>query len=437
MTPFVVIELNDWELSVYTQGSLAVRMPGFALVEPKLLILGEDAMLEHRRSPLNAHFAYWHRLDASPIRSRNRNVRTSADIVFSQLMQLIDKGTPNTPRVVVAVPSHYSKDQLALLLGITEQTPIEPFALVDSSVALASTHPGDWVLDVSLQQMTLTRIDHASGEAKRVSVESLPEGGLLPLLDAWLTSIADEFVRETRFDPLRIADTEQQLWSRLYDWILGRAQAHGHGLHMEVSHQSGNWHVNFDTRELERLSAKLGQTIATLAHEPTNARLVVSSRAARIPGLIAGIQAAGISQCHTLNADALPESLARQRNVLEDPGQGGVRFVTSLGIDQHIPSQVSSQVSSQASIRQKARPSEPPPTHLVHQGIAKPIAHMIDLAQIAPALSPNTYRAIPTTHAIEVHHLGDVGEQHVLTCGSTVTLKGQDLLAIRVADHGA
>ena len=426
MTPLKVLDLNDWELSAYTGETLEIQMPGFALIEPKALILGEQALATHRRSPLSAHHAYWHRLDASPIRSRNRNVRTSADLVFNQLAQMIEKGDADQARVVLAVPSHYSKDQLALMLGIVEQTSVIALALVDASVAAATTHPADWLLDVSLHQMTLTRIERQAGQLKRTSVESIPEGGLLPVIDAWLTRIEDQFVRETRFNPMRIADTEQQLWSRLYDWICGKAEPQGNGLHLEVKHQSGNWHVNFDIRELEQVSQGLAESVVALIGDLSGARLAATSRAARLPALIQGLQAASL-ECHLLQEDALIQGIANNADLFDRPGEDGVKFVTSLDICQEAP--------ASPAVEPKAPQARPAATHLLHQGVARHIAAMTDLSEIAPELPANRYQATPAPQGIEVFR--DNERLHTLACDDGVTIEGVELLAIRIANHGA
>ena len=488
MTPFKVLDLNDWELSVYDGSRLEVQMPGFALVEPKVLILGEQALAEHRREPLAAHFNYWHRLDASPIRSRNRKVRTSVDLVFNQLVQLIEKAGADKARVVLAVPSHYSKDQLAVLLGIFEQTSLAPLAIIDSSVAAGAVSPSDWVLDVSLHQMTLTRLERQmdgsqAPQLSRVTVESIAEGGLLPMLDAWLTRIADEFIQETRFDPLRIADTEQQLWSRLYDWVCGKVQAQGNGLHLEVAHQSGRWHVNFDVRELDQATSKLAGTIISLIGNQAPSRLALTSRAARLTSLVEHLSDSGVCEITSLSADALIQGISDNASLFEQAGKDGVKFVTSVSSRQDAPrvspsdrrvspsspperrvspsDQSGRRVSPSDPLDRRVSPSDPrvshsgppdpdprvspsdrrvsprlpAPTHLVVAGLATRIQAPTDLSALIPELPANTYRIEATPAALQI---SDAGERlHSLACGQAADIDGRTVLAIRIADHGA
>ena len=100
---------------------------------------------------------------------------------------------------------------------------------VDSAVAAVSTCPApDPVryLDLHLQHINVTELT-VSAEVRRTRAFEVRECGLSNLLDSWVNLIADRFVRETRFDPLVTADTEQQLYNQVYDWISGAPQ-HGH-----------------------------------------------------------------------------------------------------------------------------------------------------------------------------------------------------------------
>ena len=444
MMPLRVLDLNDWELSLYCGDSLEAQLPGFALIEPKRLVFGEEALAQHRRSPLITHSSYWYRLDASPLRSGNRQVHTGADLVFNQLKALIRQGSAEGERVLLAVPSHYSNDQLAVLLGIVEQTPIRPMALVDSLLASATTDPGDFVLDVSLNEMTIVRLGTSNGLLQRVTVESVPDGGLLPILDAWLAQIADEFVRETRFDPLRIAETEQQLWSRVYSWLRGEVSALDYGLHLEVSNKTGSWHVNFDVRQLEALTASLAKTAVSLCAEVPNARLRLTSRAARIPGLAQGIHGSGISDCSTLADDSLVRGLAGNLDYLEGGADEGLRFVTSLRVltkreSASKQSKPTKQTGEAAGTRAAIEPSLPA-THLVVAGVAYQISESIRLASLVPNWqSSDDLRVSTSASGIDVYRATGGGKELVrsLACGEATQLDGGKLLAVRIAGRGA
>lgn len=433
-----VLDLNDWQLSLYSGDSLALQLPGFALIEPKNLIFGEQALKEHRRSPLAAHSDHWHRLDSSPVRSRNRSVHTNADLVFHQLNSMIDQAGIQGEPLLLSVPSHYSNDQLAVLLGIAEQTSIVPTRLVDASVAAATTDPGHFVLDVSLHEMTLVRLEASQGLLQRVTVESIPGGGLLPLLDAWLAKIADQFVRETRFDPLRIAETEQQLWTRLYAWLLGDIDALDYGLHMEVNNKGSNWQVNFDVRELEALSAELVTGAVAPCSELDGANLRLTPRAARIPGLLQGTRDAGVCDCSTLSADALLKGIKGNLDELQGSAEEGINFVTSLRV-----------LATRSTGSQEATPSrgdsaegdapKPAATHLVCAGVAYPVGEPTNLVALIPGLAgSNGLRVSRIDTGIAIHRADGDERQliHSLTCGDSFREGDKELLAVRIAGHG-
>ena len=69
----------------------------------------------------------------------------------------------------------------------------------------------------------------------RGDVAELEEAGLVQLTERWASLITDEFVRLTRFDPTRLARTDQQLHDRLPDWLAHLVQSGRCVLEMEHS----------------------------------------------------------------------------------------------------------------------------------------------------------------------------------------------------------
>src|SRR5690606_36125406 len=76
--------------------------------------------------------------------------------------------------------------------------------------------------ELELHQALLTMCEYVGGERaglKRTGYEIAARRGMLALQQAWMTLIAEEFVRKTRFDPLHEAASEQRLFDQLPQWL--------------------------------------------------------------------------------------------------------------------------------------------------------------------------------------------------------------------------
>ena len=133
-------------------------------------------------------------------------------MAFAHLLAIHEQaGKPE--EVIFAVPAIYSNEQLALLLGLVEASPLKAVGLVDS--AIAATAPvagkGNYVhMDIHLHQIILTRIS-VNEELSRSSVQLIDGSGLITILDTTAHLITDLFVKQARFDPQHHPETEHRL----------------------------------------------------------------------------------------------------------------------------------------------------------------------------------------------------------------------------------
>ena len=94
-------------------------------------------------------------------------------------------------------------------------------ALVDAAVASTRREYQGAVpvhVDLSLHRATLTRIAQPS-MVQTDRTEVIESAGVYALYDLWLSTVAEAFVRQSRFDPLHVAETEQMLLDRLGGWL--------------------------------------------------------------------------------------------------------------------------------------------------------------------------------------------------------------------------
>ena len=319
------LELNDTEISLAQGRDVVYRQPGVAAVLDDRVSFGDAALEQTRLHPRQAQTQYWHQLSADPIAVSGRAIKNHADLVYQHLLEIKRLGKlPNNEPVFVAVPSNTSPEQLSLLLGIANEASIQISALADLAVATASTlaRPGHCTfLDNGFHRTILTRLE-INGSVSRTSYSEAAETGFQALVEGWIDAVAALFVQETRFDPLRIADTEQQLFSH----VLKNVASCVDEFLVEVSHAGESRRVAV-TRSL--LATKSSQRLDALLQQigdPTT--IVLSHRIARVPGLTEVLRAAG-HEVNVVEPHAIfSAAIAHEKNSAQS--KDGVSFITQF-----------------------------------------------------------------------------------------------------------
>ena len=117
-----------------------------------------------------------------------------AEVAYAQLVALRRVAAERDRATLFAVPAAYTREQLALLLGVAREAELEPVGLVDAALASAAREPAPpqlLHLDLGLHRATLSVLEHG-GELRRVRYELLPHHG-------WLAHPPGSSGRETRF----------------------------------------------------------------------------------------------------------------------------------------------------------------------------------------------------------------------------------------------
>jgi hypothetical protein len=351
-----ILELNDAGITVYRDRAVLHRTPGVAVVLDDAIQFGEPALRLSRMHPRQTNQQYFALLNADPLPAPGGRARNHADLVYLHLQTLKPHIDDAGGEVLLAVPGILSPDQLGVLLGVLQEVGIGVSGFVDAAVAASSTQAGDgriYHIDTMLQRIVITALEMDEQVSKH-SVQEVPECGLLRILDSWINVVADRFVRETRFDPLHAAATEQQLFNQVYDWA--DQGAGSSDLTVEIDHAGHTRRVELGRAALEE---KAGQRFRQLADAvPMGSQVFVSARSARLPGLRLAL--------HALQAEIveLPgEALAGgclQNLAQIIPESGELRLVTRLP--------ASSGMRREAPAPARAAPATP--THVVYDGVA-------------------------------------------------------------------
>lgn len=357
-----VLELNDASLVLGDASGVLARSPGFALLSAEAPVLGEPARAAARIDPRRTISQFWQRLGTEPLHQAPPHTRHHADLGYRHLLQVHELGG-KPEDIVLAVPGSFSRDQLALLLGIAERCPFRARGLVDSALAAAATLPlqGPVVhLELQLHQAVLTRIDREDGTLYRGAVRTLPGAGIAALHDRWARRMAEAFIRQCRFDPLHAAATEQQLYDALPGWLA--ALSREDSVEAEVRQQDNRHRATL--RAAEMLDAVQGiytDLLEALAREGGGAGLLLGAQAAGLPGF-----AARVPEAHCLD-EAAPVRGALQHLELVRSEDRALRFVTRLPASTTTAVQRSQMTAAPAPSRTETarRAAVPAATHLV------------------------------------------------------------------------
>jgi len=419
------LELNDTEISLAQGLDVVYRQPGVAVVLDDRVSFGDAALEQTRLHPRQAQTQYWHQLSADPIAVGGRTIKNHADLVYQHLLEIKRLGNlPENEPVFVAVPSNTSPEQLSLLLGIANEASIQISALADLAVATASTlaRPGHCTfLDNGFHRTILTRLE-INGSVSRTSYSEAAETGFQALVEGWIDAVADLFVQETRFDPLRIADTEQQLFSH----VLKNVASCVDEFLVEVSHAGESRRVAV-TRSL--LATKSSQRLDALLQQigdPTT--IVLSHRIARVPGLTEVLRAAdhdvNVVEPHAIFSAAM----AHEKNSAQS--DGGVSFIT--------------QFASANSRDEPTNLKRVRPTHLLHGTEATSLSDVIsdqnqtsnNVRGFCIELEGSEYRVLPMAKA-EVKINGVVIDSSTsVAVGDIIRSDSEEFQLIRVIQRG-
>jgi hypothetical protein len=193
------------------------------------------------------------------------------------------------PDLLLAVPPWYTREQLALLLGVVKEAGLQPVGLVDAGLAAASLEPAPenlLLLEIGLHRAVVTVLEHV-GDLRRTRFELLPQHGWLALQQAWLDMIASAFVRETRFDPLHHAASEQRLSDGLPGWLAALRARDAVSIEIEAAGETHG--LEFTRADFAAAASRTyGELTRVLQRArptggPLNLRL--SHRIAQLPGL--------------------------------------------------------------------------------------------------------------------------------------------------------
>jgi len=353
----------------------ATESPGFALSDKDRLRVGKEAEGKAHLFPRQVLNRFWDQLNTEPLEQPGKYApQNHAEIVYSHLALIWQQIQNRGDQVVMAVPGFYDRHQLGLILSITQELSMNvegfvPLALAASSVAC----PDKMLLHLDIHLHRIEVIHLKQGEYLTIEDSATTTGkGLIHLYREWVDTIAQEFVRSTRFDPFHQAASEQELYDRL-PGILSHLQ-HNSSMIFDMIEAATSYRITLKrdlfTRKAESIYREVCRLIERIREkqekgEPAVA-LQLSHRLSRLPGcreMLSSIEGAQIIE---LDRGAGASGVLRIWQQLSDQrNPEGISFFASR------PWQPSHREYDHEPSAEKA--ADMLPTHLLYGSIAYPI----------------------------------------------------------------
>lgn len=459
--PVLVLELNDAGIQAGGEPGTGAGAPppsrGVALIDGHSVLTGSEAADRSRLLPRRVNHRFWSELDTRPLAKPFPADLTNADLAHAHLAGIWEAAGTGATSVILAVPGTFTAEQLGLILGIARACGIPVNGLVDAAVAAAVESPAEGHLlhlDLQLHRVVFTELDRAA-EVVRGAVRVSDHTGWLALEAAWAKRIADVFVRRTRFDPLHVAATEQELFRKL-PVFLDEVRTGGRAL-LELGGGGKGHRVEIDRGEIESAVAADLEGIVHLARSQAGpggpAAILLSHRIAALPGLDERLAEIGGAERIELPADAAVAGALRDPKAIRSPDE-------ALPLVTRLPVPATRTVAAvPAGAPAPAPRTVSRPTHLLHEGLAHRITtepfvlgtavggggRGLDLGDAGAGIAPAHCRVFVEEDRVVVEDLGGPGSflngrriagRTTAAAGDRLRLgtPGVELLLVRMVD---
>lgn len=283
-----VIELNDAMLKVGDASGIVCQSPGFALAQDKALVLGEAAEQQAKLHPTHSYNKYWYELSVDPL-PHGKFIRHYADLAYAQLQDLMQQAAIEND-VLLAVPGNFTRQQLAILLGLAKTCQLNIVGVVDSALAAAQSHLVEKQLvyaEQQLHQVVLTRLNYNNNALGVDTVVQIPGVGSQNMIDQIMQLATNAFIQQCRFNPQHNAETEQQLYNAVSGWWR-QSNVDESGLVLELQVGSNAYTAKMPREtlisSLGNHYKKIQQQLVALTNSGSNG-ILLNSGIASLPGL--------------------------------------------------------------------------------------------------------------------------------------------------------
>ena len=291
----VALEINGVALTGAGPGGVLFSEPGIALMHKRRMIFGSEAAEMAGRHPHLGYSGYWEILSDEPLPRPARGFRSHADLAHGQLRELwkrFGESAGQVSGVILIVPAGAGEDRLALLLGIAEEAGLPVAGLVESGVAaVRGAGEGRACLHIEAtgERMAVSRLALRGGRIHCEEVLYDGRPGMRHLRSAITGYAAGRFVAASRFDPLELDATEQELAEKLHGWLDAMLAGGERRVELEAAPVPATAVLSRDEflASIERLLGSVGNGLRSWCTGPQAADVYLSGSLAGAPGCAA------------------------------------------------------------------------------------------------------------------------------------------------------
>jgi FHA domain len=285
MKPFA-IELDDRAVSFARDGHVLSSAPSSVWDGSTGERAGANAWDGLRLHPTAASTRHLGLLLSQPVATDRAIALVAAEL----LRRLTAQAPAADERVWIAAPARATADGLGAMLAIARYLSLPVDGFVDSAVATAAAlglERSAIVLELGLYHAAATSIDRDGGQIRRRRTALTERGGLMAFYQSWLELVSTTMVKQTRFDPLHDAATEQRLFDSLPAWA--RAVAVDGSTRAALTKGAERFEVALTRDQFVQVGQPIHREILRLVQElrPAGApvALVVPAMMVHLPGL--------------------------------------------------------------------------------------------------------------------------------------------------------
>ena len=366
----LAIDINDASLVVAHEGEVLAREPGYALVENGRIVTGTEALRQARVKPSQVSSRYWTNLSVGSNTAGVEGIDSASELAHAQLKTLWTQIADKSDDVVLIVPNHYTREQLGVLLGLTQEIGIRVSGMLSSAAAVsARPYPGRQLvhLDVGLHRVSVTPLEQ-SDSVMALQEIGLEDTGLTSVMDLWAQRFSELFVLATRFDPLHRADTEQLIYDYLPGWLQSIQEKDV--CEFELEHYQDIHRI--EVRREQLLAAASGfyralvQLVAQVRQGGASLVVQVSHHLGLLPGLMTELQRLDDALVLSLGPDAPVMGALAMPAVESKSGQ--------VKLLKRVPWREQAQVAVDKNVFQNSEKTpDAGSSHVVYKGIAYPV----------------------------------------------------------------